>query len=77
MCIIFYMNLGTREQVKMLLASRCMTIKELARQLSEKSGKYYSATNLSARLKRGSLTYNEIVTICEILQYKIEFKSLV
>ena len=71
------MTMKLKEQIKILLLERDMKMKELAVVLSEKLDKPFSPTNLSARLKRGSLTYNEIVAICEILQYQIEFKSLI
>lgn len=71
------MDIKIREQIKILLASRCMTLKQLAEILTEKTGKYYSLSNLSARLRRGTLTYNEVIEICKILEYKIDFKSLI
>lgn len=71
------MAIKLKEQIKILLLERDMKMKDLAQALSEKREKPFSPTNLSARLKRGSLTYNEIIAICEILQYQIEFKSLI
>ncbi len=41
--------------------------------LSEKMGKNYSSNNLSNKLIRGSITYNEVLLIAEILGYKITF----
>ncbi|MGN0014928.1 MAG: hypothetical protein ACI37T_05865 [Candidatus Gastranaerophilaceae bacterium] len=49
----------------------------LANAISIKTGKKYTLSNLSARMKRGILSYNEVLTICEILDYEIEFKSLI
>ena len=66
-----------KEQIKILLLERDMKMKDLARALEISLGKPFSPTNLSARLKRGSLTYNEILAICNILNYEIEFKSLI
>ena len=41
--------------------------------LSEKYGKEYSLSNFSGKLKRGSITYNEVLLIADILGYKITF----
>ncbi len=71
------MKIEVREQIKSLLATRNMTLKELAEILSVKTGKKYTLSSLSARLKRGSFSYNEVITICEILNYDIEFKSTI
>ena len=64
-----------KDVVKILLIQRGMKMKELANELEIRLQKPFSPTNLSARLKRGSLTYNEIVAMCEALEYEIEFKS--
>ena len=47
----------------------------IAKLLEEKLGKPCSPANLSSKLIRGTLTYNEVALICDILQYNIEFKS--
>lgn len=67
------MEKHVRIQVKTLLAQRAMTIKDLAEKLTKFSGKTYSPNGISQRLGRGSLTYNEMLQIAEILGYKIEF----
>lgn len=69
------MNLKVREQIKSLLAEKGMTMKTLAELLSAKTNKKYSLANLSAKLQRGSLTYNEVVVIANILEYDIKFIS--
>lgn len=71
------MRIEAREQIKLLLGTRGMTMTSLADAISIKTGKKYTLSNLSARMKRGILSYNEVLTICEILDYKIEFESLI
>ena len=71
------MAVKLKEQIKILLLERDMKMKDLAKALEEVLGKPFSPTNLSARLKRESLTYSEISAICNILNYEIEFKSLI
>lgn len=67
------MVLRVREQIKTLLVEKNVTMKELARQLSEKTGKDCSLANLSAKLVRGTMDYNEVLLIAEILGYEIKF----
>ena len=69
------MSIKVREQIKSLLAERNYKMKDLAVMLSTASGKHYSLANLSSKLKRGTITYNEVVLICEILNYDIDFKD--
>ena len=75
--IINIMRIEAKEQIKSLLAIRGMSTTELARKLTEYTGKHYTLASLLAKFKRGTLSYNEVLTICEILDYEIEFKSLI
>ena len=67
------MNLRVREQIKSLLTANNVTMKEIAGILTEKTGKKCTLANLSSKLKRGTLTYNEVLIIIEYLNYHIEF----
>ena len=50
-------------------------MKAIAQELEIKLGKRYSPANLSSKLIRGTLTYNEVDLICDILGYEIELKD--
>lgn len=67
------MRLRVKEQVKVLLSQEGVKQKDLAQMLSAKTGHVYSATNLSQKLGRGTLTYNEVMTIAEILGYDVQY----
>lgn len=67
------MNLMVREKIKSLLAENGMTITQMANLLTEKTGKKCSLANLSSKLARGTLTYNDVVLLADYLEYKIEF----
>ncbi|MBD5401515.1 LLM class flavin-dependent oxidoreductase [bacterium] len=69
------MKLEAHEQIKSLLAQRKMTLKRLAELLSEKTGKKHTSDNLSHKLRRGTISYNLMLVIAEILDYDIEFVS--
>ncbi|OGI01153.1 MAG: hypothetical protein A2Y25_08970 [Candidatus Melainabacteria bacterium GWF2_37_15] len=65
-----------RERIKALLAQENITMKELARLLSEKTGNKYSLQSISHRMLRGTLSFNEVEIITEILGYEIEIKKV-
>ena len=63
--------MNIRDEVKIMLFSKGMTITELARKMSELSGKSYSQSLLSHKLADNSLRYTEMKMICKILGYRI------
>ncbi|MCM1339348.1 MAG: hypothetical protein NC191_06730 [Muribaculaceae bacterium] len=63
--------MDVRDEVKIMLASKRMSMTELARKMSELSGKNYSQSLLSHKLKDNSLRYSEMKLICRILGYRI------
>lgn len=69
------MQMLVREQVKTLLAQEGIKMKDLAIKMEEISGRTYSLQNLSHRLRRGTLTYNEMLLIADILGYEISFQK--
>ena len=60
-----------RDEIKIMLASKRMTMTELAKKMTEVSGKNYSQSLLSHKLKDESLRYSEMKLICKILGYRI------
>ena len=65
-----------REIVKLLLMKENMSISRLAQLLSTDKKKVYQQT-LSAKLINGTLKFNEMLEICNILGYEIDFKKIV
>ena len=64
-----------REVVKLLLMKNNLSITKLAELMSTENKKVYQQT-LSAKLINGTLKYNEMVKICNILGYEIDFKKV-
>ncbi len=60
-----------RDEVKIMLTSKRMSMTELAKKMTELSGKNYSQSLLSHKLKDNSLRYSEMKLICKILGYRI------
>lgn len=67
------MKLQAREQIKTLLAQKGKKQKDLVLKLSEITGEKYTPNGFSHKMQRGSITYNEILVIAEILGYDINF----
>lgn len=67
------MQVLAKEQVKSLLAAKGMTLKDLSALITEKSGKNCSSSSLSKKLTRGTISYNDVVYISNLLGYQIKF----
>ncbi len=66
--------MGIREDIKMLLAKRAMTMTKLAAILSER-GQKTSLKSLSNKLTRGKIPFCEVKEILDIIGYDIEYKE--
>lgn len=66
--------MSIREDIKMLLAQKAMTMTELARILTEKGSKT-SIKSLSNKLAQKTIRFEEVRKILEILGYEIEYKE--
>ncbi len=64
--------MSSKEDIKILLAKENITLTELAKKLSVKTGKSYTLKGLSRKLAIDSLKYNEFKDIVEVLGYKLE-----
>lgn len=73
--IINYMKLKAKEQIKVLLSQENIMQKDLVKMLAKEMGKNYLPTSLSQKLSRGTISYNEVLLIADILGYDIEFKK--
>ncbi len=68
------MKLNAKETIKLLLARENLTQKELTNILSEKTDKKYSQDGFSRKINRGTISYNEVILIADILGYELELK---
>lgn len=64
-----------KEQIKIALAKRNMTLTDVYKQLKEKYNKDYTLQNLSSKINRNTLKYKEAEEIAEILNIKIEWNE--
>lgn len=66
-----HMQLNAKETVKLLMSRSAMTQKKLAKILTEVSGRTYTTSSLSHKLGRGTISYDEVIQIFDILGYKV------
>lgn len=64
-----------KKYVKVQLAMNQMTLTELAKRLSELTGKKYTRDSLNGKFYRETLSVKEMEYIAEILNFTIEYKS--
>ncbi len=68
--------MSVKEEVKTLLAKEATTMVELAKKMTELSGKKYTMKSISDKLARKTLKYEEFSLILKILGYSMEYKKL-
>ena len=67
--------MSVREDLKILLLKEKMTITELAKLASEKSGRQYTIYGISQKLARNSMKYDEMKFLAGIMGYRIKFEK--
>ena len=68
--------MSAKETIKILLVKRNMTVKALAEKLSVEKNKTCSRQNLSNKINRSTINYDEMEDIAKILGYKIVFEDI-
>ena len=66
--------MGIKEDIKMLLAKRAMTMTKVAEIMSQRGHKI-SLKTLSNKLAQKTIRYEEVRMILDILNYDIEYKE--
>ncbi|MFA7658878.1 MAG: DUF6471 domain-containing protein [Candidatus Gastranaerophilaceae bacterium] len=67
---------NAREFLKILLMKENMSVSKLAEKLTQLKGEHVYQQTLSQKLIKGTLKFNEMLDICDILGYEIEFKKI-
>ncbi len=62
-----------RTEIKTILARENMTLSELAKKASERTGKSWTLQGLSRKLIKGTLSYNEAALLVSSIGYKLQF----
>lgn len=66
-------TISIKEEVKILLIKKGITLTELVKMLNDKFQRNDTVQNLSKKLSKNTLKYREAVEIAEILGYKLQF----
>ena len=67
--------MNSRETIKSLMALENVTLTKVAEEMTKRTGKHYSMHNLSQKLSRKTIKFEEIILISDILGYKIKFEK--
>jgi hypothetical protein len=67
--------MSVKEDLKILLLKENLTLKKLAKIASEKTNKKIMADNISHKLRRSSMRYDELKELVEAMGYKIKFEK--
>ena len=70
----YNMKLNAKEIIKLLIQKEDLTQKALVKILTQKTGKKYTPDGFSRKINRGTISYNEVVMIADILGYDINFE---
>ncbi len=62
-----------KNYIKSVLKLNAVTIKKMAELLNQKSENKYTQNSLSLKINNNRLTFQEAMTIAEILGYELEF----
>ncbi len=65
--------MGVREDIKTIIVQSNWTISEVAAEMTNITGKNYSGSNVSQKLSRKTLKYEEAKLIGDILGYDLKF----
>ena len=67
---------SANEILRILLMKEKVSVSELARKLTEICGSKVYQQTLSSKMIKGTLRFDEMIQICDLLGYEIEFKKI-
>lgn len=65
--------MGVKEDIKTIIVQSNWTLTDIAKEMTRITGKNYSGSNLSQKLSRKTLKYEEAKLIGKILDYELKF----
>ena len=66
--------MDVKKLIKLFAAREGISVAELIRRFSKYIGKNYSTQSFSNRMSKGTVHYNEVDKIAEMLGYEIKFE---
>ena len=67
--------MGTRvkDRLKSFIALNGMYIKDLAKLMTDNSGKLFTEDSLGGKIRRESITFKEVILLADVLGYEVNF----
>lgn len=65
--------MGVKEDIKTIIVQSNWTMKEIAKEMTARTHKNYTGPNISQKLSRKTLKYEEAKLIGQILNYDLKF----
>jgi len=69
---IYNLEMDIRSELKSLIAKNGTTLKKLCEEMSDKSGKNIIGNNITNKLRRKTIKFEEVQDILNALDYRIE-----
>ncbi|MFI3300768.1 MAG: hypothetical protein R3Y28_05040 [Candidatus Gastranaerophilales bacterium] len=69
-------DINIKFKIKMLAASRGVTLKKLAQEIEKRLNEEYTYSSLLGKLNRETLSLKESFIIADILKYKLDFEDI-
>ncbi len=69
--------MSVRTSIKTLLLQENMTLTELAKIISQTTGKQYTVDSLSRKLQNETMKYNEAEMLIHTIGYNIKFEKII
>lgn len=66
---------NAKEFLTLILVKEKLSVTQLAKILTEKTGKKVYQQTLSSKLTKGTLKFDEMIKICELLGYELIFNK--
>jgi len=65
--------MDVRNELKSLIAKNGTTLKKICEELTQRSGESVLGNNITNKLRRKTIKFEEVAQILEVLDYHIEF----
>ena len=65
--------MDVRNEIKSIIAKKAQTLKNVCEIMTQKSNKTVMPNNITNKLRRGTIKFNEIQDMLDVLDYHIEF----
>ena len=69
----YNISMNVKNEIKSIIAKKAQTLKNVCKLMTEKSNKEILPNNITNKFRRGTIKFNEVQEILDVLGYHIEF----